>query len=142
MSCPASDGRGAVFPVSRGRGTGSNGTMIASNALASIPVRNLDSAREWYSQFLGPGSQPMDEVVEWQLERGGGLQLYESPERAGFGSCTLVVTDIDDVARQLQAIGVAPPEPTRTDQVDVIMVQDPDGNSLAFAVPKDSSLAR
>lgn len=116
--------------------------MIPTNALASLPVRNLDSAKEWYGRFLGPGSQPMDEVVEWQLERGGGLQLYEAPDRAGFGSCTLVVTDIDDVARQLAAIGVVPPEPTRTDQVDVIMVQDPDGNSLAFAVPKDSSLVR
>lgn len=114
--------------------------MIATNALASLPVRNLDTAKDWYDRLLGPGSQPMDEVVEWQLERGGGLQLYVSPERAGFGSCTLVVNDIDDVARQLQAIGVAPPEPTRTDRVDVIMVQDPDGNSLAFAVPKDPSL--
>ncbi|MEZ5412335.1 MAG: hypothetical protein R2761_30155 [Acidimicrobiales bacterium] len=116
--------------------------MIATNALASLPVRDLDTAKEWYGKLLGPGSRPMDEVIEWQLERGGGLQLYVAPERAGFGSCTLVVSDIDDVARHLQSIGVARPEPTRTDQVDVIMVQDPDGNSLAFAVPKDPSLAQ
>lgn len=116
--------------------------MIPTNALASLPVHNLDTAKDWYGRILGPGSQPMDEVVEWKLERGGGLQLYVAPERAGYGSCTLVVNDIDEVARQLEAIGLAPPAPTRTAQVDVIMVQDPDGNSLAFAAPKDSSLVR
>lgn len=116
--------------------------MTVTNALASLAVRDLRSASEWYERILGPGSQPMTEVVEWQMEGGGGLQVYAAPERAGHGSCTLVVSDIDEVVRQLEGAGVATVEPTRTDQVDVIMIQDPDGNSLAFAKPKDPSLVQ
>jgi len=33
-------------------------------------------------------------------------------------------------------------EPVRNDRVDTVMIKDPDGNSIAFAMPKDSSLAR
>jgi hypothetical protein len=83
----------------------------------------------------------MPEVVEWQFEGGGGLQVYAAPERAGHESCTLVVDDIDDVGQRLQAFGVAPDaEPVRHEHVDTIMVRDPDGNSIAFAAPKDATL--
>jgi hypothetical protein len=114
--------------------------MTITNALASLAVRDLGASSKWYEQLLGPGSRPMDEVIEWQLERGGGLQVYSAPERAGQGSCTLVVSDIDEIGQQLRATGVADAEPARHDQVDTIMIKDPDGNSLAFAMPKDESL--
>ena len=85
----------------------------------------------------------MAEVIEWELERGGGLQVYELPERAGQGSCTLIVSDIDELAQQLRSTGLAAnPEPARNDRVDTIMIKDPDGNSIAFAMPKDPTLAR
>jgi hypothetical protein len=77
------------------------------------------------------------------MERGGGLQIYQLPERAGKGSCTLVVSDIDDLAQQLRSTGIAPnAEPARDDRVDTVMINDPDGNSIAFAMAKDDSLAR
>jgi hypothetical protein len=85
----------------------------------------------------------MAEVVEWQLKRGGGLQVYKAPERAGHGSCTLIVNDIDEIAQHLRSSGLAPDaSPARNDRVDTIMVHDPDGNSLAFSMPKDRTLAR
>jgi hypothetical protein len=85
----------------------------------------------------------MPEVVEWQFDRGGGLQVYAGPERAGHGSCTLIVDDIDEIAQQLRSSGLAKDvEPARDQRVDTIMVKDPDGNSIAFAAPKDSLLAR
>jgi hypothetical protein len=85
----------------------------------------------------------MDEVAEWRLQRGGALQVYASPDRAGRGSCTLIVDDIDDTAQRLRASGLARDvEPARTDQVDTLMIKDPDGNSIAFAAPKDPALAR
>ena len=75
----------------------------------------------------------MPEVVEWHLERGGGLQIYELPERAGQGSCTLIVDDIDGIARDLDVAGLAAGAwAMRTDRVDTIMIKDPDGNSIAF----------
>ena len=84
----------------------------------------------------------MPEVVEWQLQGGGGLQVYSAPERAGQGSCTLIVTDIDEIAQRLRTSGLATnAEAARDDRVDTVMIKDPDGNSIAFAAPKDPKLA-
>jgi|SoiMethySBSTD1v2_1073268.scaffolds.fasta_scaffold259048_3 predicted enzyme related to lactoylglutathione lyase len=117
--------------------------MTVDNALASLAVRDLAACSQWYEQLLGPGNQPMPELIEWQFERGGGLQVYQLPERAGQGSCTLIVSDIDEFASRLRDTGVAPDaEPTRNDRVDTVMIKDPDGNSIAFAMPKDRSLAQ
>ena len=118
--------------------------MTIVNALASVAVRDLDASTSWYETLLGrPGSRPMPEVVEWQLARGGGLQVYAGPERAGQGSCTLVVTDIDEIAEHLRRTGLADDaEPVRNERVDTIMIKDPDGNSIAFSMPKDEALAR
>jgi len=116
--------------------------MTITNALASVAVRDLETSANWYETFLGSGNRPMPEVVEWQLDGGGGLQVYQGSDRAGRCSCTLIVTDIDETARQLRESGVAPSaEPSRNPRVDTIMIQDPDGNSIAFSRPKDSALA-
>jgi len=117
--------------------------MTITNALASLAVADLAASRSWYEKILGKATQPMAEVVEWHLERGGGLQVYLAPERAGQGSCTLIVSDIDQLATTLKSTGVATgAEPSRNDRVDTIMIKDPDGNSIAFAAPKDSTLVR
>ena len=115
--------------------------MTITNALASIAVRDLAASSQWYEKILGPGTHPMNEVVEWHLPNGGGLQLYAAPERAGQGSCTLIVSDIDETARELRDRGVAADvEPSRDDAVDTIMIKDLDGNSIAFAMPKVATL--
>lgn len=115
--------------------------MPIANALASLALHDLDASTAWYETLLGPGSKPMPEVVEWQLPGGGGLQVYTAPERAGRGSCTLIVDDIDAIASELRRSGIAPDaEPTRNDRVDTVMIEDPDGNSIAFSSPKDPSL--
>jgi len=117
--------------------------MTIANALASLAVRDLESSAQWYEKLLGSGSQPMPEVMEWQLERGGGLQVYRAPDRAGLGSCTLIVTNIDEIVELLHSTGIAPDaEVARDDRVDTVMIKDPDGNSIAFALPKDPTLAR
>jgi hypothetical protein len=115
--------------------------MVITNALAALAVRDLSASSQWYERILGPGSRPMPEVFEWHLEQGGGLQIYLGPERAGHGSCTLIVSDIDEIAQDLRTSGLDPDaQPVRGDRVDTIMIKDPDGNSIAFAVPKDSAL--
>ena len=116
--------------------------MTIANALASVAVRDLEQSAQWYAKLLGPGNRPMPEIVEWQFKGGGGLQVYLLPERAGQCSCTLIVADIDEIAKQLNDSGLAPgAEPARNDAVDTIMIKDPDGNSIAFASPKDPALA-
>lgn len=66
-------------------------TMSIDNAIASMAVKDLKTAITWYEQLLGkpPDSLPMPEVAEWKFPRGGWLQVYQLPERAGHGSCTL-----------------------------------------------------
>ena len=116
--------------------------MRITNALASIAVSNMKDSTDWYSAFLGPANQPMPEVAEWKFERGGGLQIYDAPERSGRSSCTLIVDDVDAVARRLRETGIADAEPVRNDRVETVMIKDPDGNSIAFSMPKDPNFVR
>jgi catechol 2,3-dioxygenase-like lactoylglutathione lyase family enzyme len=117
--------------------------MEISNALASLAVADLATSSDWYERLLGPGRRPMSEVVEWQFPGGGGLQVYTAPERSGQGSCTIIVDDIDEIARHLRSLDVAADaEPVRNDRVDTLMINDPDGNSIAFSAPKTDALVR
>lgn len=117
--------------------------MIIKNALASLAVKDVDAAAPWYEQVLGkPASKPMPEVAEWTFERGGGLQVYQLPERAGTGSCTLVVSDIQELTAHLETLGVDTSERTSSERVKTVMITDPDGNHIAFAEPMDSRLAQ
>jgi hypothetical protein len=116
--------------------------MTVVNALASLAVSDLSAAASWYGKLLGEGRQPMPEVIEWQFERGGGLQVYLAPERAGHGSCTLIVDDIDAAALHLREADISDADPVRHDQVDTLMIKDPDGNSIAFSAPKSAALAQ
>ena len=116
--------------------------MTVRNALASVAVKDLDRATAWYEKLLGaPASRPMTEVSEWHFQGGGGLQVYHLPERAGSCSATLAVDDIEAEVAKLQQLNVRAyrlPENTR---VRVLMLKDPDGNSIAMAQALDPSLA-
>jgi len=118
--------------------------MPIMNALASIAVNDLDSAVKWYEKLLGkpPDSRPMPEVAEWKFERGGWLQVYKLPERAGSGSVTLAVTDIDEEVAKLTPLGVDTGKRSSGDKVKTLMITDPDGNHIAFAEAIDRSMAR
>ena len=83
--------------------------MSIKNALASVAVNDLNAAIEWYAKLLGkpPDSRPMPEVAEWKFERGGWLQqVYQLPERAGSGSFTLAVSNLDEHVAQLTNLGI------------------------------------
>ncbi len=112
------------------------------NVLASVAVKDLDPAVRWYETlFNRPPSRPMPEVAEWSFERGGGLQLYQLPERAGSGSFTLVVTSVEEQVTLLGKLNIDASERTSGDRVKTVMITDPDGNHITFAEPIDSSLA-
>ena len=81
--------------------------MAIMNALASVAVKDLNSAAKWYEKlFERPASRPMPEVAEWNFERGGWLQVYQLPERAGSGSFTLAVSDVEAQAAQLRKLNI------------------------------------
>jgi len=118
--------------------------MIA-NVLASVAVRDLRSARPWYDRLLGrpPDSTPMPEVAEWKFSGGGVLQVYQVADgRAGNGSCTFAVDDIDEVVRHANTIGVDASDRSDGPRVRTLMIIDPEGNHLAFAQSSDPTLAR
>ena len=118
--------------------------MSIKNALASVAVNNLSSAVQWYERVLGkpPDSRPMPEVAEWKFERGGWLQVYQLPERAGAGSVTLAVSNIDDHVNQLTKLGIDTSERSSGAKVKTLMITDPDGNHIAFAEAIDPSMAQ
>ena len=117
--------------------------MSIDNALASVAVKDLDKAVSWYAQLLGSaGNRPMPEVAEWTFPRGGALQVYLLPERAGKGSFTLAVSDIEEQVRKLTDMQVDVGHKSSNERVKTVMVTDPDGNHIAFAEAIDPSLAR
>jgi catechol 2,3-dioxygenase-like lactoylglutathione lyase family enzyme len=117
--------------------------MSIDNVLASVAVKDLKAAGEWYSRLLGrPGDKPMPEVMEWRFPRGGCLQVYQLAERAGHGSFTLAVSDIEQEIRKLDALGLNTSDRSSSSSVKTVMLTDPDGNHIAFAEAFDPALAR
>jgi hypothetical protein len=114
------------------------------NALASVAVTDLNSAVQWYEKILGkpPDSRPMPEVAEWTVERGGWLQVYKLPSRAGSGSVTLSVSNIDDQVAELNKLGIDTSQRSLVGKVKTLMISDPDGNHNAFAEAIDPSMAQ
>ncbi|CAN5409182.1 VOC family protein [soil metagenome] len=118
--------------------------MSVINALASVAVRNLGLSIRWYEELLGRAadSVPMSEVAEWEFERGGWLQVYQNKERAGTGAVTLSVDKLDEQVDHLRRIGIEPGKQTTSKKVKVVMIKDPDGNSIAFAEALDPRMAQ
>ena len=117
--------------------------MSIDNAIASVAVKDLRVAVQWYEALLGrkPDSVPMPEVAEWKFPRGGWLQVYQLPERAGAGSVTLAVNDLDEVAALVGRLGIRGQEASN-EKVKTLMIVDQDGNHIAFAETVDPTMAR
>jgi len=117
--------------------------MPIRNALASLAVKDMKSALAWYTKLLGrpADSRPTPELAEWRFARGGWLQVYELAERAGSGSVTLTVSDMEELLPQLKALGIDTSQRTFGEKVNTLMIADPDGNHIAFAETIDPSIA-
>ncbi len=118
--------------------------MSIDNAIASVAVKNLEEAEAWYARLFDrpADSRPMPEVAEWKFERGGWLQVYQAPERAGQGSVTLAVTGLDEVVAHVSKFGIDTSTKTSSEKVATLMIRDPDGNHIAFAEAFDERMAR
>jgi predicted enzyme related to lactoylglutathione lyase len=118
--------------------------MSIDNALASVAVRDINKARGWYERLLNRPADgtPMPEIAEWKFNRGGGLQVYQLPERAGSGSFTLAVSNIDEVVAHVDKLGIDTSQRTSGERVKTLMIADPDGNHIAFAEAIDTGMLR
>ena len=117
--------------------------MLINNAIASLAVKNIESAKKWYEALLGQPahSSPMPELAEWKFAGGGWLQVYQLPERAGDGSCTLAVDNVEKVVDHAKTLGIDTSQRTSSKTVKTLMIADPDGNHIAFAETTDNRLA-
>ena len=118
--------------------------MTIENAIASVAVKDLARARAWYERLLRrpPDSTPMPEVAEWKFPRGGWLQVYQGPDRAGNGSFTLAVSDIDETTAHVASLGIDTRDRSSGKQTKTLMIVDPDGNHIAFSQTSDPTMAR
>lgn len=118
--------------------------MSIINALASVAVSDLKAAAKWYEGLFGrrADSAPMPEVSQWKFPHGGWLQVYENRERAGLGSVTFAVSNLDDQVASLKRLGIDPGRVMITKTAKVVMIKDPDGNSIAFGEATDSNAAQ
>jgi hypothetical protein len=118
--------------------------MQINNVFASLPVTDLAAARVWYQKLFQrtPDFTPMPTLAEWRFPGGGTLQVYEGSDRAGGGSCTLAISNIEAAIESLQSLGIDTGKLIDGGKAKVVMVQDPDGNSIAFAQAMDADLSR
>ena len=118
--------------------------MSIKNALASLAVKDLKAAGPWYEKLLGrpADSNPMPEVAEWKFGGGGRLQVYQSKDRVGNGSVTLAVSSLEQQMADLRKCGIDPGKAMNSAKVNVVMIKDPDGNSIAFAEALDHTMAQ
>jgi hypothetical protein len=108
--------------------------MTITNALASLAVKDINSAAPWYERLLGkPADKRHAELAEWTFEAGGMLQVYQNAERPGSGSVTLVVSNLDEQVSHLEKCGLDAGRRMTSETANVVMIKDPDGNSIAFA---------
>jgi predicted enzyme related to lactoylglutathione lyase len=115
--------------------------MSITNALASVAVKDLSSAVQWYQRLFGrPPDSEQPEVAGWQFKQGGWLQIYKNAERAGYGSLTLAVTSLDEQIADLRKRGIDTGRQMITANGRVAMIKDQDGNSIAFVETIEQSI--
>ena len=64
------------------------------------------------------------------------------PERAGNGSCTLTVNNLEAVIAHVASLGIDTGEQPSGEKVKTLMIVDPDGNHIAFAQVLNGGMAR
>jgi len=109
--------------------------MEIRNVLAQATVRDQDAAERWYSMVFGrkPDARPMDGLLEWHFGDAMGVQVCAEPDRAGRSCFVITVNDLDAVADQLGAAGIADATPAEATSSRILPIEDPDGNRIVFA---------
>ncbi|ESR26006.1 VOC family protein [Lutibaculum baratangense] len=109
--------------------------MRVGNALAGLAVRDLVDSADWYARLFGRphDASPMEGLVEWRFPGGGWLQVFADAERAGHGSVTLAVANIEETRTELEAQGHPIEWSFDGDITNGAVIRDPDGNRVVFA---------
>src|SRR5688500_3209238 len=101
--------------------------------LAVVAVRDIDAGRAWYTKLLGrePDTDPMPNLVEWQVTDGGWVQVTEDPVRAGNGMLNLALSDFEDGVREVREMGIGTGDILDANKgVRLFPIADPDNNMI------------
>jgi predicted enzyme related to lactoylglutathione lyase len=107
---------------------------------ALIPVKEFQSARDWYERFFG---RPADVVaheheVMWQVTDGAWLSIVLNAPPAGTGTVAMAVPDIEAETSALAQRGIPTgPIEHEGDAGRKSFVFDPDGNTIAILEVSD-----
>ena len=105
------------------------------HTLAVVPVRDIATARDWYTKLFGrePDNNPMPVLVEWQVTTDGWVQVSEDASRAGHGVANLAVADLEEAIGDLGRRGLSPGAIVDASKgVRLSELVDPDGNTITL----------
>lgn len=108
---------------------------MSLDLFACIPVSNLDTARAWYEQLLGPPPSflPNETEAVWEITEHGYVVIEVLAEHAGHATHTVFAGDFDERLAQIAERGLEPAErETYENGVRKAIFRDPDGNQLSF----------
>jgi len=121
--------------------------MLGDNdAIATIAVKNVEVARDFYVGKLGLKQEPSEEPVVLVCKSGNSVIFIYESQYAGTNkatSCTWAVDDVQEVVQALKSKGIVfehydLPNTTREGDVHVAgktkvaWFKDPDGNILSL----------
>ena len=102
---------------------------------ATSCVRDYEVAYRWWERLLGgpPTFKAHETEAVWEVAPHRWVVVEERPERAGYGSVTLMVSDLDERVAAIASRGIEPSEQeTYGDGVRKFIYRDPDGNEIGF----------
>ncbi len=101
---------------------------------AGIPTADYDRALPWYERLMGrpPDIVPTAGEAMWTAVGTGSIYLVTDPGRAGGGTVTLAVSDLDALLAELAARGIEPAAVETMAAGRKATVIDAEGNWIAF----------
>lgn len=111
--------------------------MPVTAIFANLSCSDLEASARWYGQIFNrePDERPMPGLCEWHFGGSAGFQLFKDPEKAGKGTLTLIVDDVDVDRARLVALGLSVGEVEAADYTSIARMSDPDGNLVVLAQP-------
>lgn len=107
---------------------------MAVGIFAGIPVRDHDSALQWYRRLLGaePAFHPHDAESVWRLAEDRYVYIIQDPARAGGAVGMIWVDDpVAEVAR-ISGEGLEPVDVEQHGSVRKYVFHDADGNETGI----------
>lgn len=111
--------------------------MALEKIYAQLSCGDLGRSVDWYRRLFGrvPDARPMRGLAEWHHAGAAGFQLFEDASKAGGGTMTFIVTNLDAERARLTGDGLEAPGIEPADASRLLQLRDPDGNRVVLAEP-------